>query len=1164
MKNGFSLNGNRRLLILSLIPVVLLSLWWVFPDGQSESKNQQRLDQLRAKQTLSVAELAEMRQLTRLERRKTGWAKPDKPDGYVLYQHEIRTADGATEPTYASNYRLTELGKARQAMVNRQSGSYQWTERGPWNVSGRTRSLLVDRNDPTGKTWFAGSVGGGIWKTTDQGESWVSMTDYFPTLSISTMAQGVSNPTIMYAGTGEGFFNLDRIIGDGVFKSTDGGQTWFQLAATAGIPDFNFVNRLIVNPENAAHLVVATNTGVFLSLDGGLSFTKTYSNLNNRVQQIIANPLNFNTLYASVRSVGIIRSNDGGKTWSLPNSTFSNYGRIEMAVTSLDTSRIALSVDNNGLSELYMSIDRATSWVKMQLDQDAGWLSGQGWYDNTILFDPFNLNRLYLGGLDIYEVLISYPVSTIRQLTNWYPGAGFPFVHADHHGLIAHVTNPAAQSFTLINVNDGGVEYSTDAGTTWFKTLNGYRTTQFYGVDKAPGQDKFIGGTQDNGTWLSPMSTQLTNEWVNVIGGDGFGSVWHHQNPDLLMASLYYSNLYRSVDGGENWTYMDGITEQGPFVTWIAESNADPDLLLTTTAGGVFRTENFGDTWTQVPISRNWNSSTRTGKVEISEKNPWVVWAGVGMTSGSTGSRVHVSTNRGQSFIPTSLFSNGIGNLSGLSTHPLEDSTAFALFSVQGYPKILRTRNLGQSWEDLSGFVNGKSTRGFPDVAVYSLIVLPHQPQEIWAGTEIGIFRSADSGNSWSLLNGNLPAVAVWDMKVVDDQVVIATHGRGIWTCTIPELTTVPLPVRVVEPVLKNFMRNFLTQISFDLQTRSVFDSVVVFSGDKHLVSVQSPDTGTVTISLRGFTHESVQLNATGFAGGWAYPASSVQVPASSFKKPVSMYSNLFNTTSQSFEFTISQTNGTNDFSVAMPAGFSSRAFGSRHPYANNKTYLATLKTPIVVKESGTEITWKEIAILEPYKTGPGNTATGDYVILEGTTDGETWLPVTNPVSAANDPSWESTWQPNGNTAPYSYQYRAVTADLSGPFSAGDTVVLRWRVTTDAVNTGWGWIMDDLAIQSGETSVETEELPAGISMQAPYPNPFNPEATIRLFVTKPGYCRLEVFDLNGRLVRTLLGQTMAAGIHPVRVDGTGLASGTYLIRLTGDTRPQTFKLTLIR
>lgn len=189
--------------------------------------------------------------------------------------------------------------------------------------------------------------------------------------------------------------------------------------------------------------------------------------------------------------------------------------------------------------------------------------------------------------------------------------------------------------------------------------------------------------------------------------------------------------------------------------------------------------------------------------------------------------KLHVSTDRGESFVavPTPLDLSP-GSISGLATHPLEDSTAFVLFSASGHPKVLKTVDLGQTWEDLSGFAassSSSSMNGFPDVAVYDLLVLPFQPNEIWVGTEIGLFVSVDSGKNWEYADSGLPAVSIWRMRLVDNEIVLATHGRGVWAVDVASVVATAEPQDEVLPdrieLAQNYPNPFnsSTTISFTL-----------------------------------------------------------------------------------------------------------------------------------------------------------------------------------------------------------------------------------------------------------------------------------------------------------------------------------------------------------
>ena len=254
--------------------------------------------------------------------------------------------------------------------------------RGPGNVSGRTRGLIIDPDDRAKNTWFAGSVSGGIWKTTDAGKSWIDKTPDLPNMATTTLAMAQSNTNIIYAGTGEGFFGIGMVDGGGIYKSEDRGESWGLLPSTEKNADFQNINRIIIDPLDENIILVCTNTGtryyeksggflsgIFKSVDSGNSWTKVRTSENkNIVQQLVANPKNFNTIYAAEKFNGILKSTDAGDTWTeifnVPNAS-----RIELAIAPTDTSKIYLSIENlDGISsDFYASKDNGLNIIILSL-----------------------------------------------------------------------------------------------------------------------------------------------------------------------------------------------------------------------------------------------------------------------------------------------------------------------------------------------------------------------------------------------------------------------------------------------------------------------------------------------------------------------------------------------------------------------------------------------------------------------------------------------------------------------------------------------------------------------------------------------------------------------------------------------------------------------------
>ena len=924
------------------------------------------------------------------------------PDRYAEYMHDIRTSDFELNPSYSPNYMMTELARARRAAKS--NGSIlPWEERGPGNVGGRTRAIVVDVRDTSHHTWFAAATSGGIWKTVDEGASWIHVSNDIPNLAFSSLAQSLANPEIFYAGSGEGFFNGDAVSGAGVFKSVDGGMTWSQLSATASSSNFRFVNRLITSPDDVDLVVVGTREGIFRSSDGGGSWSMSYqSRAAAGILQVIADPENFSRQYATESGTGVFRSLDAGATWQLASNGLFGLGdgsinedsRVELAIAPSNTLRLYAAVESNAGSErLFSSPNGGDIWIPVLpepgTDDDPDWGGTQAWYNNAIAVHPFDENVVYLGGINLYraelsgstdigvltsldeentasfldfvsfdsathfggrlktglseegaviseddfvsvevrfgpgqsqkahrftpadgpgipfstypyagyvdvpfevwditnnrQLMVSFrdrlnngvfdlierddqnlgreyvvvsatpyngslpdpqiartggplskmlyffwpmlvsggtwnpedlPVSTLRinyemvtgSARTTAPIGSSSSLHVDQHIILPVVTDAENQLFNLIVGNDGGVFRSTRQDGSWLERNNGYNTSQFYGVDKKPGEDLFVGGTQDNGTWRSPANPSAGSGWFKAFGGDGFDVAWNQGDGRELLGSAQFNDFRRSINFGNSWvSAKSGLTDigdpnqngGGQFISVLARSPDLPEIVFTIGKSGVWKSENFGFSWSGIAVpASNWGFGG-SGKVEVSLADGSVVWAGYEMGVSLTGpgdvlGKLHVSTNRGESFSPVSTPENlASGRFSGLATHPNNPNSAFVLFSASGRPKILRTENLGQTWEDLSGFDGSsakQSANGFPDVAVHDLLVIPQRPSEIWAGTEIGLFISRDAGSSWSIADNGLPAVSIWQMRIVDDLVVVATHGRGIWTVDLSEL----------------------------------------------------------------------------------------------------------------------------------------------------------------------------------------------------------------------------------------------------------------------------------------------------------------------------------------------------------------------------------------
>lgn len=415
----------------------------------------------------------------------------------------------------------------------------------------------------------------------------------------------------------------------------------------------------------------------------------------------------------------------------------------------------------------------------------------------------------------VLDIDFTSQIAEVREISSWENGT----VHVDHHDITIVPIDQAANKFYIFNGNDGGMAYSRDGGATWNEgdASAGYNTSQFYDATKRPGFAMYLGGTQDNGTWASYDNPNITHGWRFMFAGDGFDVIW--ASADSLIGSSQYNNIRRSLRGGAGWhPVWNQRTMGGQFLTSLGWSPKAPDAVFTITPGGsnarsgVYRSLDFAATWSPLILadSDRWsailNGQVTNGMVRVSIADPSIVWAGHRLSR--NGITLHVSENAlsgtggdviggdiptfravdGPTWAPGAL-------ISGLATHPVYPNTVYVTFAAPCRPKVLRTNNFKDpsQWEDLSGFrgtTDCTSSNGFPDVEAYDVLAFPDALNVLWAATDMGIMESLDHGNSWHYADNGLPAVSVWRLRLVDGEVIAATHGRGVWSLDVSEVRT--------------------------------------------------------------------------------------------------------------------------------------------------------------------------------------------------------------------------------------------------------------------------------------------------------------------------------------------------------------------------------------
>jgi hypothetical protein len=660
-----------------------------------------------------------------------------------------------------------------------------WDERGPNNVSGRTRAILVDENDASGNTLWAGGVGGGLWKTTNAlatNPSWTAINDLFENMAISSIAQDPSNGQNIYFGTGEGWFNADAIRGLGIWKSSNGGTSWNQLSSTNN-STFHYVQKIVV-ASNGDVFACTRNNGLMRSTNGGSSWTKvlgsgTGGGGTNRAADIeIASN---GDLYCSLgifTTDGIYKSTNGGTSWTkltgggLPSS---GYQRIELAPAPSNSARIyaVFQGTNYDCSGIYRSDDGGTSWTSLPVPSAFGmsnFCRGQAWYDLIAAVDPSNANRIFIGGIDI--LVSNNSGSSWSQITQWYGGGGYQYAHADQHAMVFQSGNNSRLYFG----NDGGVFRTTNstAGTPTITFIsNGYNVTQFYAADIHPSAavNEYLAGAQDSGTQrFTSAGMNNTNE---VTGGDGAFCHIDQDQPNIQISSYVY-NAYRITNN--SWGSYISRTIGSSAGSFINPTDYDSDANI------LYGCYNNG----QYSYVSSVGSSNTTGSRSISAFNNGKV-TNV-RVSPNVANRVYFGLSNGEvvrvdnahtSSASGTIVRNGSGSVSCVTIEDGNEDHILVTYSNYGQVSVYETTNGGTSWTNIEG--------NLPDMPVRWIEFAPGNTDQAVIATELGV-SSTDNLNgtstNWGPTNGGLANTRV-DMlawRSSDNEMIAATHGRGLYS----------------------------------------------------------------------------------------------------------------------------------------------------------------------------------------------------------------------------------------------------------------------------------------------------------------------------------------------------------------------------------------------
>jgi Secretion system C-terminal sorting domain len=676
-----------------------------------------------------------------------------------------------------------------------------WTERGPYidapgpagnsrppntSTGGRIRTILVDSLDPTHKTVWVGSVGGGMWKTTDITTSpanWTIVNDFLSNLAIADMCQDPTNGNIMYAATGESYFNADAISGVGVFKSTDHGVTWTLLASTT---TFTSCTRILCDFQGNIYLGTRDN-GLLRSTNGGTSWT-TITPTGLGTSRICDLELSSTAGPARLHVVSGIFSSQGYRftdnpstvasgTWTTPTTTFVTAVTQRAEITVRGNVLYALPANNSyQVPAIYKSTDGGDNWFITTTQPTSGWASAQGWYALTASINPANVNECIIGGLDLFRTTDGG--ITWNKISSWV-GSTVNYVHADQHDIAWYDAGTK-----LIFACDGGIHYSTNGGTNMTDRNIGLRIKQFYSVAMHPTTTNyFIAGAQDNGTH------QLTQPGLGasteITGGDGAYVDIDQDQPQYQFGAYVYNQYRRSTDGGTTWTGVNFSGSVGQFINPFDYDDVGNRLYACYAGGQYLRWNNpqTGNTTSIITIPSF--SGAQVGSVQTSPYTANRVYFGT-----ITGRIVQVD-NADQA-TPTDINITGASMPASSYVNCVNvgsnDQNLVACFSNFGVMNVWVSTNGGTSWTGIDG--------NLPNMPVNWAIFHPDDNTKMFLGTEAGVWET-DLINGASTVwapNTSFPNTRVTMLKYrpSDRTVAASTHGRGVWSALIPSACQPP------------------------------------------------------------------------------------------------------------------------------------------------------------------------------------------------------------------------------------------------------------------------------------------------------------------------------------------------------------------------------------
>jgi PKD repeat protein len=698
------------------------------------------------------------------KKKAAGWKQFKRWEWYMESQINPKTGEFPTN-TAQQVYDRFYINNLKSSQLSTDN----WKSIGP-NISdggyagiGRVNCIAFHPTD--NNTYWIGTPAGGLWETTNNGNSWKCLTDNNNVLGISDIVipSDYSTSSIIYIGTGDKDGWDNRSIG--VLKSTNGGVSWNNTGLSFSIQSGNMVNRLLLDPNDDNTIVAATSKGVYKTVDGGDNWTQLTS--RNYID-LEYKPSDFNVLYGGTKDGGVYKSTDGGNNWFKILSEQDGY-RVDIAVTPDNPNLIYVVIvnDADGLLNIHKSSNSGTNFTEILKGSEKnllGWeydgsdKEGQGWYDLTIAVSPINSDIVLVGGVNTWRS--TNAGNSWNIINHWSGDDGNLTIHADKHSLTFR------ENGDLFECNDGGIYYSNDNGTNFADKTNGIVISQMYKLGNSKTeQNEIITGLQDNGTKL--LSNKI---WKDVSDGDGTECIIDYNDINVQYSSYVNGEITRTKN---HWASSVNIqSEDAGAGAWVTPVLMDPINSNTLYAGyaDVWKTIDKGNTWTKIS-SINTSDKLRAMAISMSNTNRLIV---------SNTKHIWQTSDGGKNW--TEITNDLPVIYSNITSITISKDNSKVWVTLSGYNDdcVYQTTNSGQTWENISD--------GLPQIPVYS-IVQDTQIENytyIYAGTELGVYLKKNE-SEWIRYNNGLPNVKIGELEIYyntirdSSKLRAATFGRGLW-----------------------------------------------------------------------------------------------------------------------------------------------------------------------------------------------------------------------------------------------------------------------------------------------------------------------------------------------------------------------------------------------